>query len=142
MNNIQKVIYTNAISYYKSKDYLKASNLFYQLIKNDLKSSTCAYFGALSFYQSKKIKEAIELFEKTIEIKENFYHTMYARLFLVMLNIKQGDYEKANEHLNILLKEKFSNVLVYSFKGYLLYQEEDYEEAIKYYKKSLEMNPR
>lgn len=138
--NITRVVYEEALKVYRKKDFPKAAQLFYELFKRDTNSSVVCYFGGVSAFRVKEWEIAEKMFLKTTELKKNYYHDMYARIFLSLIAIYRSDFETAKKQLEKTIKGDFLNPLPYSFLGYIANKEKKYEEADKMFQKSMKFD--
>lgn len=138
--NITRVVYEEALKAYRQKDFPKAAQLFYELFKRDTHSSVVCYFGGISAFRVKEWDIAEKMFLKTTELKKNYYHDMYARVFLGLIAIRRSDFEQAKKQLEKTIESDFLNPLPYSFLGYIANKEKKYEEADKMFQKSMKFD--
>ncbi|BBM88721.1 hypothetical protein COTS27_00406 [Spirochaetota bacterium] len=141
MSPLARVVYEKAVIAYKKKHYEQAGNLFKMLLDKKIPSSVCAYFGAICFMKLGQLSTARTYFEKTIALKKNYYHAMYAHIFLGYLAIKDNNLPEALEWLELPVKNDFESPLPYSFMGYIMEKQKNYTLAQKYYKQSLARDP-
>ncbi len=141
MNNIERSVFAESVKAYNAKEYRKAASLFYELWKHNSDSSSAAYFGGNSFYRLGEFPMAEEFFKKAISLKKNFYHAMYAHIFIANIAIKNKNFAKAKQYLKAPISNNFESHIPHMFLGYIANQESDYALAEKYFKQSLEKDP-
>ena len=88
-------------------------------------------------FEQKKYGESVALFAKAIRVKPD-YTKAYINLINSYLGLK--DYDNAVKITDSALKQAPLNYNLLTTKGYLLSMRQNYTEAIRLYKKSIELN--
>ena len=88
-------------------------------------------------FEQKKYEESVALFAKAIMVKPD-YTKAYINLINSYLGLK--DYDNAVKITDSALKQAPLNYNLLTTKGYLLSMRQNYTEAIRLYKKSIELN--
>ena len=138
--NITKVVYDEALKAYKEKNYDKAGKLFEELFSRDTQSAVISYFGGVCAYRRKRWDIAEKMFIKSANQKKNFYYSMYGNIFLALLYVRKRRIDEAKKCLENVFERDFKNPVVFSLMGYIANKEKKYEEAEKYYQKSIKLD--
>ncbi len=85
-----------------------------------------------------KYKEAIPLYKKAIQHEKKY---MNAYINMAEAYYKLEDYNSAVKILDAGLKQEPDNYILLNNKGYILFVQGNYTQAIPYYKASLEIKP-
>ncbi len=141
MSPLLRAVYERAVRAYGKKEYHEASNLFVRVLENNIPSSVCSYFAGVSFLHLQNETHAKRYFEKTISLKKNYYHTMYAHIFMAYFALKDNDLTQAADWLRLPVKNNFESPLAYSFMGYIAGKKQQHLQAVKYYERSLARDP-
>ncbi|KRX10106.1 WD40-repeat-containing domain [Pseudocohnilembus persalinus] len=94
--------------------------------------------GVILQTQPGKEKEALECFEKVLEIEPTLLSAGYYRGKLLVFT---ENYKEAGSHFDALLKNEMMVPESYYYKSLISYRDGDYETAINFVEKALEVDP-
>ena len=96
------------------------------------------YEKAYDLYENHQIDEALELFEELYNDNYDFAKVLPP---MIDLYLASDGLEKGNECVDIILKEEPENLEALSIKSYILTHMEEFEEALEYAEKIIELDP-
>ncbi|WP_408956312.1 tetratricopeptide repeat protein [Natroniella sp. ANB-PHB2] len=85
-------------------------------------------------YRKNKLEEGIKYYQRLIELDEN-KEDIYK---LAQIYLRQKDYQEAEKYLKKLIKKKKDNPYIYLYLAYCKFNQEKYDDSIKYLKRSWE----
>ena len=118
---------------FEPKELLALVNKIFlpQLVKDHYKQ-------AVRLCRSKKFEEAKKLLDKAIEIDPSHVPSLY---YLGMLAHRDGNMEKATDYYRDVIKNNNEHWQAYANLGRIFETKEDFEQSVRYYKRSLSLNP-
>jgi tetratricopeptide (TPR) repeat protein len=118
-------------------DFLKAIELAKR--ERDLQQELTAnhYLGWLYMAQFKNYDKALECYNFVLELKPK---DRQAHLNRALVYIRQRNYDAALEDTDIALAQKSSRTAL-NYKGFILAQKEDFEQALSYFEQGIIADP-
>ena len=106
-------------------------------------NNTSALIGlGNSYLISNDFNKALSYFEQALKIKQNLPIALEGKTICLYELKKKDELNQIIEELNKDNDERNKDVIQYLIKGNLLKDENNFEEAFKYYDKCLEINPK
>jgi len=140
-DNLYKSHYEMGLAYLSTDEDYKAIREFEKALEYKPKDPKTHYAIATFYLKRNQLEKAKTYLEKAIKIDPNNsdYHNAYAST-----SASLGEIDTAIEHWKIVLDDPgYSNPeIVYYNMGYALYRANKYQDALKYFKKSIERNER
>jgi len=119
------------------KDYESAENSFENASKINPTNTDIQTGWGMSLLKQKKYNQALEKFTKAIQINR---YNFSAMLLAAITEIRLGNYNDAEPKLIFLMKTNPTEGAAYEYAN-MCTLKENFDDAIKYAKKSVELNP-
>jgi len=140
-SSAQNPLLAQGISVYKSKNYLKALQIFEKLDSEKKNSAEVYYFMALCHCRLARFASARAVFRKVLSSQPDIFFFVQSHMLLAYLDARDDLLDTAEEHIYALLKKNLENAQMYGILGYIYNKRKDFSQAEYYYKKALAIDP-
>jgi len=137
-NARKQKFYRSGQSYFAKGQYAEAEIEFVDAIKIDPNYAEAHHRLAESYLKLQRADGAVQEFARTVQLQPQNYE---ARLELADLLILGHDFQEAQEQVNLLLKERPSDLAVHSASSGLLAAQGDLRGALEEMQKTVALDP-
>lgn len=134
------VIYTLGKTYLELENEKEAIPLFQQAIALKPSNNQWMYDLGLIYYSQNDFKNALKYFEIAADSGYNKSNDFYENYGFAQLY--NGNTEDGIKTLNIILERKPNNKELINNMAHAMYDTKNYKEALEYFKKLLDINPK
>jgi len=122
---------------YNLKKYNEAIDIYKKLLDKGYNKKECHFAIGCSYYNLEKFNEALMHLEEAEKIGDKEFDVLEWKAYCF---IRLGEYDKASQLCNNLIKEGDNTYLVHNAIGLVFLGKNDYKEAIGEFETSITMN--
>jgi tetratricopeptide (TPR) repeat protein len=135
-------ILSEGIILYKRRSYKEALAFFLGLPDDaGADSIELAYYIGLCYMKLERYEDALLYLEQVVTAGKNINRLLQCRYLLAVIYAMTGRKRLAQFELNKLIETGYRTASVYASLAYVAWLQEDFDECIEYYKRSLAVDP-
>ncbi len=129
----------HGIQLYKQKSYVDALAFFLSIPSDSNADKTeLTYYLGLCYSKLQKYEDALLYLEQVVTSGTHLERVLQCRFLLAVIYALSGRKRLANFELNKLLETGYMTASVYAAIAYVAWEQNDTEQCLQYYEKSLE----
>jgi protein O-GlcNAc transferase len=140
LNQKLKGFLESAFKKISSEDYLKAIDDLKEAEKLDSNNPEVLYNLGVSYCRMHEYDSAISYFEKLLKLPYTFVDLITVNILYAYSLILTGDIRGAIKYINDVLNLSPNNTVLLNMLGYCFEQQKKYREAIKAFRKIIEID--
>jgi tetratricopeptide (TPR) repeat protein len=140
LNQKLKSFLESAFKKISSEDYLKAIDDLKEAEKLDSNNPEVLYNLGVSYCRMHKYDSAISYFEKLLKLPYTFVDLITVNILYAYALILTGDIRGAIKYIDDVLNLSPNNTVLLNMLGYCFEQQKKYREAIKVFRKIIEID--
>lgn len=138
-DDLNKIL-EEAVFNFNRKNFIKSSDLFYDVLKKDPDNPEANYYLGLIFSREENFDKAIMHLRAVADQNINFLYTQQCRMILGYIYFKMKEYKKAEEEFLEVSKSRMKIVQVYAALSSIKYYLNKKDEALDYAEKAYDMD--
>lgn len=134
-------ILSSGIELYNQRKYSDSLAFFLSLPENSgADSNDIAYYLGLCYAKLERYEDALLYLEQVVTAGQQLDKIQQCRFLLAVIYTKSGRKRLASFELNKLLETDFKPASVYASMAYIAWENQETDQALSYYEKSLEID--